>query len=245
MNYATSGMFSGAASGAAAGSVAGPWGAAIGGVVGGVLGLFGGSATDKARISQNVELNKAVMEYNKKVMLSTADSISQINLQRSLESQRTATALFNIDAAKNSQTANVNMRAAVTDTVGASVRDAAQSVSTSAGRAESTTIRNQENMVEGYNLLTKKVTNEASWSLKGGVALGSDAGAWGQVGDAVGTGIGLAAGYAAKNYSVDVKPKEAPAAQGGADYDWWGTAGSKRDYDFSFTSNRKAANLGW
>lgn len=245
MNYATSGMFSGAASGAAAGNIAGPWGAAIGGIIGGTLGLFGGSAADKARIAENVSLNKAVMEYNKKVMLSTADSISQINLQRSMESQRTASALFNINAAKNSEVANVNMRAAATDTVGASVRDAAQSVSTAAGRAESTTIRNQENMVEGYNLLTKKVTNEASWALKGGVAMGSDAGAWGQVGSALGTGIGLAAGYAAQNYAVDVKPKDAPTAQGGADYDWWGAAGSKRDYDFSFTSNRKSANLGW
>lgn len=245
MNNATGGMFSGAASGAAAGSVAGPWGAAIGGVVGGVLGLFGGSAQDKALVEQNISVNKAVMEYNKKVMLSTADSISQINLQRSMESQRTASALFNINAAKNSEVANVNMRAAVTDTVGASVRDAAQSVSAGAGRAESTTIRNQENMVEGYNLLTQKVTNEASWSLKGGVEMGSDAGAWGQVGSAVGQGIGLAAGYAAQNYSVDVKPQTAPAAQGGAEYDWWGAAGSKSDYDYSFTSNRKTANLGW
>lgn len=246
MNSATGGMMSGAAQGATAGSVAGPWGAVIGGVVGGVLGLFGGSAADKARAEANIAQNKAVMKYNEKVMLSTADSVSQINMQRALESQRTSAALFNINAAKGSAESAMNMTVAANDTVGASVQDAAQSVAVSAGRAESATVRNQQNMVEGYNMLLKKTTEEGKNALQDPVEMGTNTQAYAMAGSAIGTAAGLAGSMYTKGQvpAAPAATTSAPANPGASTFDWWGKAPTSVP-NLDFNTNMKTSQLGW
>lgn len=245
MNNATGGMMSGAAQGASAGAVAGPWGAVIGGVVGGVLGLFGGSAQDKALAEENIARNKAVMKYNEKVMLSAADSVSQINLQRSMESQRTSAALFNIQAAETSSTNDVKLRAAASDTLGASVRDASQSVSVSAGRAEATTIRNQENMVEGYNLMTKKATTDAANALQDAVKMGESTSGAAMAGQGAGQFIGLAASMYGKSQTPSTT-SNVPAVTGtNSSFDWWGSTSDMQSPNLDFNTNMKTTKLGW
>ncbi|WJZ23399.1 internal virion protein [Vibrio phage VPy02] len=234
------GVATGAASGAAMGaSVGGPWGAAIGAVVGAASALFTGGQAAKAENKAAVARNQAIMEYNKKVMLSTAQSVSQINLQRSIENQKTASALFNINAQKNAAANQTRAMAAATDTVGVSARDAAQSVMVNADRAQGT-VENQHVITnEGFNMMLRKTTDEGSNALQGGVASSGEQIMNAAYGQAAGIMVGAAANYGFSQLTPETQtqPKEVPSAgKNDADYDWWGrSAFNQIDLNFSYS----------
>ncbi|WPJ21344.1 hypothetical protein 17802_00006 [Vibrio phage VP17802] len=242
------GVATGAASGAAMGaSVGGPWGAAIGAVVGAAASLFTGSQAAKAENKAAVARNQAIMEYNKKVMLSTAQSVSQINMQRSIENQKTASALFNINAQKSAATNQTRAMAAATDTVGASARDAAQAVMVNADRAQGA-VENQHVITnEGFNLMLRKTTDEGSNALQGGVASSGEQIMNAAYGQAAGIMVGAAAGYGFSQLSPagDTQEKEVPRAEeNGDDYDWWGRSVFNQ-IDLNFSVTDKPVTTSW
>uniref|UniRef100_A0AAU7L255 Internal virion protein n=1 Tax=Vibrio phage vB_VpP_3 TaxID=3158836 RepID=A0AAU7L255_9CAUD len=245
---AGAGVATGAASGAAAGaSVGGPWGAAIGAVVGAASALFTGSQAAKAENAAAVAKNKAIMEYNKKVMLSTAQSVSQINLQRSIENQKTASALFNINAQKTAATNQTRAMAAATDTVGISARDAAQSVMVNADRATGVVKNQHEITNEGFNMMLRKTTDEGSNALQSGVASSGEQIMNAAYGQAAGIMVGAAADYGFSQLTPEstTEPKKVPSAEGSvSDYDWWGrSAFNQIDLNFSLTD--KPVTTSW
>lgn len=237
----------GAASGAAMGaSVGGPWGAAIGAVVGAAVSLFSGSAAAKAANEAAVAKNKAIMEYNKKVMLSTAQSVSQINLQRSLENQKTANALFNINAQETSQLRNQRGAAAASDTIGASVRDAAQSTLVHADRATGAVENQHEITNEGLNLMLRKTTENGANSLQGGVDSAGEQIMNQAYGQAAGQLVGAAADYYFQSkVPAGGQAKEVPSVDnGGSSYDWWGRS-ILDSLDLNFSSNDEPITTSW
>lgn len=242
------GVATGAASGAAMGaSVGGPWGAAIGAVVGAAASLFTGSQAAKAENKATVARNQAIMEYNKKVMLSTAQSVSQINMQRSIENQKTASALFNINAQKSAASNQTRAMAAATDTVGASARDAAQSVMVNADRA-SGAIKNQaEITTEGFNMMLRKTTDEGANALQGGVESSGEQIMNAAYGQAAGIMVGAAANYGFSQFAPqgDTTPQEVPSAgQNNTEHDWWGRS-VLDSLDLNFSVTDKPVTTSW
>lgn len=108
------------------------------------------------------EENKVAMAQNKTAMQQLGKQISQINLERAANRQRTSQALFNVQAAADTARSQVQLNAAASGTVGASVQDAVSTVNLQEDR-NTAGIRSDLNArEEGFRLLTSKAIQDAS-----------------------------------------------------------------------------------
>lgn len=149
----------------------------------------------KTVMGTNEEI-KAAKEQNKTAMSQLGKEINQINLQRAQSQRQTAQALFNIDKASASAQSQVQLQAASSGTMGASVKDAVSTVNIAFDRQESSVYQQQDAQMEQYRLATQRAVdntyNQMDWQS------GRDK-LWNQVMSAAGQGMGSMAGNAASS----------------------------------------------
>lgn len=105
---------------------------------------------------------KAAKAQNKSAMGQLGKQISQINLEWAASRQRTSQALFNVQAQGQNARASVELNAAASGTIGASVKDAISTVQLSEDRTRAGLIDNQQRQEEGFNLMTSKAIQDTS-----------------------------------------------------------------------------------
>lgn len=128
-----------------------------------------GASAAKSASMQSVAQNKMVAAYNSKVMQSTMDQVTEVNMQRAQQRQQTTAALYNAGLQGQSARDQITLQSAATDTIGASVNDAIKTVnqkqSQAVGSAQDSYIR----AIDQSNLMIKKITADGSNSMKDAV----------------------------------------------------------------------------
>lgn len=128
-----------------------------------------GAQAAKAASMQSVAQNKMVMAYNSKVMQSTMDQVTELNLQRAQQRQQTTAAIYNAGLQGQSARDQITLQAAATDTIGASVNDAIKTVnqkqSQAAGSADDSFMR----AIDQSNLMLNKIVGDGSAQMKDAV----------------------------------------------------------------------------
>lgn len=131
--------------------------------------LVQGAQAAKAASMQSVAQNKMVMAYNSKVMQSTMDQVTELNLQRAQQRQQTTAAIYNAGLQGQSARDQITLQAAATDTIGASVNDAIKTVnqkqSQAAGSAQDSFMR----AIDQSNLMLNKIVGDGSAGMKDAV----------------------------------------------------------------------------
>lgn len=105
---------------------------------------------------------KAAKAQNKTAMSQLGKQISQINLEQAASRQRTSQALFNVQAQGQNARSQVQLNAAASGTVGASVKDAVSTVQMSEDRTRAGIMDNQARQEEGFRLMTSKAIQDTS-----------------------------------------------------------------------------------
>lgn len=105
---------------------------------------------------------KTAKAQNKTAMSQLGNQISQINLEQAASRQRTSQALFNVQAQGQNARSQVQLNAAASGTIGASVKDAVSTVQMSEDRTRAGIIDNQARQEEGFRLMTSKAIQDTS-----------------------------------------------------------------------------------
>lgn len=108
---------------------------------------------------------KVAMAQNKAAMAQLGKQINQINLQRAQSLQQTSQALFNIDQAQGQSLGQVQLQAAASGTMGASVQDAVSTINTVSDRQRASAYSQQSSQMEAYRLATANAVDSASNSM--------------------------------------------------------------------------------
>ncbi|UNA01118.1 putative internal virion protein [Erwinia phage Loshitsa2] len=128
-----------------------------------------GASAAKQASMQSVAQNKMVSAYNAKVMQSSMDQVTELNMQRAQQRQQTTAAMYNAGLQGQSARDQISLQAAASDTIGASVNDAIKTVnqkqSQAVGSAQDSFVR----AIDQSNLMLKKVLGDASASMKDAV----------------------------------------------------------------------------
>lgn len=105
---------------------------------------------------------KTAKAKNSAAMTQLGKQISQINLERAASRQRTSQALFNVQAQGETARSQVQLNAAASGTVGASVKDAVSTVQISEDRTRAGVLDNQDRQEEGFRLMVSKAVDDTS-----------------------------------------------------------------------------------
>ena len=208
-----------------------------------------GAQAAKSASMQSVAQNKMVSAYNAKVMQSTMDQVTEINLQRAQQRQQTTAALYNAGLQGQSARDQITLQAAATDTIGASVNDAIKTVNQKQNQAEGSAQDQYMRAIDQSNLMITKTVGDGSASMKDAV---DDKGTQilNQAGmEAAGSVLGYFAGQAASSTTPATSGADVSAAQGtSTSTDLWGrnadaSAGNNPfGLKFSFNSSNLLGN---
>ena len=175
-----------------------------------------------------IEVSKA---RNKAVIQQTAKQLNDIALQRAQSRDRTEVALFNIQQQKLQAQSQVGLQAAASGTMGASVKDAVATVSTVAGRQESSIRAQQATQEEGYRMMVDKAVDSglANMDLESGYDKMFNA-ALSFSGQLLGQYVGGKLSESGSSEWSSKGPSEGGTAtkNAGAAYDLWGSKGNSK-----------------
>lgn len=209
-----------------------------------------GAQAAKSASMQSVAQNKMVSAYNSKVMQSTMDQVTEINLQRAQQRQQTTAAMYNAGLQGQSARDQVTLQAAASDTIGASVSDAIQTVNQKQDQATGSARDQFSRAIEQSNLMIKKTVGDGSASMRDAV---DDKGTQilNQAGmSAAGSVLGYFAGQMASgtDSAAATSTNATPDAGAATSTDLWGrnadtTAGNNPfGLKFSFNSSNLLGN---
>lgn len=170
-----------------------------------------------------IEVSKA---RNKAAIQQTAKQLNDIALQRAQSRDRTEVALFNVQQQKLQARSQVDLQAAASGTMGASVKDAVATVNTVADRQISGIRSQQATQEEGYRMMVDKAVDSglANMDLESGYDKMFNA-ALGFGGQLLGQYIGNELSKSTPD-STDTAPE--PAADNSFLYDLWGSKGNSK-----------------
>lgn len=198
-------------------------------------------ASQQAKLAsqQSVAQNKMIAAYNSKVMQSTMDQVTQINMQRAQQRQQTTAAMYNAGLQGQSARDQITLQAAATDTVGASVNDAVKTVNAKVGQAVGSAQDQYSRAIDQSNLMVTKLTGDGAASMKDAVDDKStqimNQAAWSAAGSVVGSLAGQAA--SSSNSSSDSITTTGSSSTGGST-DLWGknssSSGGSNPFGLSF-----------
>lgn len=209
-----------------------------------------GAQAAKSASMQSVAQNKMVSAYNAKVMQSTMDQVTEINLQRAQQRQQTTAAMYNAGLQGQSARDQVTLQAAATDTIGASVNDAIKTVNQKQDQATASAQDQYMRAIDQSNLMITKTIGDGSASMKDAV---DDKGTQilNQAGmEAAGSVLGYFAGNMASGTTSAASGASSATADAGSSssIDLWGrnadtTAGDNPfGLKFSFNSSNLLGN---
>lgn len=173
---------------------------------------------------------KAAMQQNKTAMSRLGKEINQINLDRAASRQRTSQALFNTEVQKQNNLSQVQLQAAGSGTIGASVQDAVSTVNLVSDRQDAGIRSQQYQQEEGFRLQVQKSVDTAEANMDW--ESGADK-LWNNIMQTAGGAMGQAAASAATKGSSSGEASQVesknPGQNGGAynnyGYDLWGSKG--------------------
>lgn len=169
---------------------------------------------------------EVVKARNKAVIQQTAKQLNDIALQRAQSRDRTEVALFNVQQQKLQARSQVDLQAAASGTMGASVKDAVATVNTVADRQVSGIRSQQATQEEGYRMMVDKAVDSglANMDLESGYDKMFNA-ALSFGGQLLGQYIGNELSKSTPD-STDTAPE--PAADNSFLYDLWGSKGNSK-----------------
>lgn len=200
----------------------------------------------KALLETNSEI-KVAKAQNRAAMSQLGKQINQVNAQRSQSLRQTSQALFNIDQSAAGAQGQIQLQAAASDTMGASVKDAVSTVNIVRDRQESNVYQQQDAQMEQYRFMVQHNVDQAHNSMDW--ESGTDK-LWNNLMSAAGVSVGKAAGNFASG-SDDSAPAGVSAAEGTQSifsdpgssvdtksygYDLWGRNTSSGDASTSWKS---------
>ena len=174
-------------------------------------------------VGAQIEVAKA---RNKAVIQQTAKQLNDIALQRAQSRDRTEVALFNVQQQKLQARSQVELQAAASGTMGASVKDAVATVNTVADRQLSGIRSQQATQEEGYRMMVDKAVDSglANMDLESGYDKMFNA-ALGFGGQLLGQYIG---NELSKSTPDSTDTSSEPTADNSFLYDLWGSKGSSK-----------------
>lgn len=128
-----------------------------------------GAQQAKAASLQSVAQNKMVSAYNSKVMQSTMDQVTELNLQRAQQRQQTTAAIYNAGLQGQSARDQITLQASAADTIGASVNDAIKTVNQKQSQAVGSADDSYMRAIDQSNLMLNKIVGDGSASMKDAV----------------------------------------------------------------------------
>lgn len=179
----------------------------------------------KTVLGTNAE-TKTALAQNKTAMSRLGKEVNQINLERAASRQRTSQALFNTEVQKQNNLSQVQLQAAGSGTVGASVQDAVSTVNLAADRQDAGIRSQQYQQEEGFRLQVQKSIDNTSASMDW--ESGADK-LWNNILQNAGGALGQAAAAAATSGGSS-EGESGGSGQTGASYnnygyDLWGSKG--------------------
>lgn len=196
-------------------------GLAVGASVGSSLLSSYGQAT--AANKQAKAQSKAAMAYNNQVMEQARQGINQINVQRATNRSALQETRFNIGLEAQSKRSSVNVNAAASDTIGASVQDAIKTVDV--GQSISNGNVNQQFMdaVEASNFQVRQLTDQSRYNLQKGTKPQGREIMKSGIFQAIGAGVGAYASGSSLGKATAVPDSPRPLANhNGSWYDRFG-----------------------
>lgn len=156
--------------------------------------LLQGAVSANEAIKQQTLRNDAIKVYNNQVVAQTAKQLTQLNIQRSVERQRTTDALDGLQRASLAAAGDRGLQAAATDTLGSTVDSLLNDINIQLTQAKNQELRNLQLNEEAFNFQVDSITDNAFFNLENPWS-GAGKAEWSAaLGSAVGTlGTGLLA----------------------------------------------------
>ena len=145
-----------------------------------------GMEADHQQRMQDIQ-NDAIKAYNRQVVTSSAKSLNEINVQRTVSRAQTAQALNGVKQQAMREQSERGLQAAATDTMGASVDANLQEVDVQLSEATSTLYRNQELQEMSFNSAVQRTTDTALGQLQNPYTGAGQGALNAQLGSAIGT----------------------------------------------------------
>lgn len=209
------------------------------------LNLVQGSIASKQAAQQSTAANKATQAYNKQLATSSLEQINQINMQRAVQRQQSAGALYNLSQQGLSARDQITTQAAATDTIGASVSDAVATVNQKQDQAEGSVYEQYRQAVEQTNLMVNKVTDSGIRNLRDATKDTSKQVMNAAILNSVGSVAGSLAGKAASgtNSASKTTGNSGTNLQGGYDIHGFSQDSSVSKDPFGLTFDFQSSNL--
>lgn len=179
---------------------------------------------------------KAMKAQNNALLAQLGKSLNEVNLQRAQTIQQTNAALFNIDVAKGQAQSQVQLQAAASGTMGASVKDAVSTVNNAYDRQTANAYSQYQSQMEAYRLNILKMGEDTANSMVGNTRVSMGLALLGSIAAPLGQ---AAANYASGQYSSTAQaPAPITAAAGSDPITPAQTAPVKADFNYDLWGNR-------
>lgn len=187
---------------------------------------------------------KANIAHNNALLAQLGKSLNEINLQRAQTIQKTNAALFNIDVAKGQTQSQVQLQAAASGTMGASVKDAVSTVNTVYDRQTANAYAQYQSQMEAYRLSILKAGDDTANSMVGTTKVDMGLAVLGSVANTLGQAAANAAsgkdGSSGDTSSDESAPAPVTAAVGSDPIPVSKSTPTVQDYNYDLWGNQSS-----